>query len=228
MDTGTVTITINPVKVTKHPVATVDSILAEGGTATLVDNGFASVLGNDWLDAEHGRRWLPWSAMYMVARGSLTGASCRRHHLSPKWVIRKAVDGTRELPTDSFTYRCRFTDNDCQTSEATVTIPSPRLATPPRWPLPMPSPWPKAVPPHRWTTLVAPASCATIPALADTPATSYPGQRCDPRQPDPQRRRQLQLHPRRQRELQRCLHLPGHRQRRADQRRHRHHHHHSG
>ncbi len=103
-----VTITITPVS-DETPVATADVItLAEGGTATSLDNGFASVLGNDTGLAD-----TPATVTLVsdVARGSLT--------LLADGTFSYTHNGSENF-TDSFTYR--VTDNDGQTSDATVTI----------------------------------------------------------------------------------------------------------
>ncbi len=94
---------------TTTPVATADVItLAEGGTATSLDNGFASVLGNDTGLAD-----TPATVTLVsdVTRGSLT--------LNADGTFSYTHDGSENF-SDAFTYR--ITDNDGQTSDATVTI----------------------------------------------------------------------------------------------------------
>ena len=105
---ATVTITITPVS-DQTPVANADTItVAEGGTATLLDGGAPSVLAND---TGLGDVPVTVSLVTDVTQGSLT--------LNADGTFSYTHNGTENF-SDSFTYR--ITDNDGQTSDATVSI----------------------------------------------------------------------------------------------------------
>ncbi|MBK9085051.1 MAG: tandem-95 repeat protein [Sterolibacteriaceae bacterium] len=199
---ATVSITITPVSDTT-PVANADAIaVAEGGTATSLVGGATNVKTNDT-----GLSDTPVNVSLVsdVSHGTLT--------LNADGSFSYTHDGSENF-SDSFSYR--LTDNDGQVSEATVNI---------------------TITPVSDTTPVA-SDDAIVVAEGGTAASPgrrggqrdgqrqrperyagqcQPGQRRGPRQPDPQRRRQLQLHPRRLGELQRQLQLPADRQRRPEQ-----------
>jgi VCBS repeat-containing protein len=105
---ATVSIAITPVSDTT-PVANVDSIsLAEGGTATTLVGGAGTVLNNDTGLAD-----TPVSVTLLsgVSNGTLT--------LNNDGTFSYTHDSSENF-SDSFTYR--ITDNDGQTSDATVSI----------------------------------------------------------------------------------------------------------
>ena len=105
---ATVSITITPVSDTT-PVANADAItVAEGGTATTLDSAASSVLAND---TGLGDTPVAASVVAGVTHGSLT--------LNADGTFSYTHDGTENF-SDSFTYR--VTDNDGQTSDATVSI----------------------------------------------------------------------------------------------------------
>ncbi|MBK6973391.1 MAG: tandem-95 repeat protein [Sterolibacteriaceae bacterium] len=106
--TATVSITISPVSDTT-PVANADAIaVAEGGTATSLVGGAASVMANDT-----GLSDTPVNVSLVtdVSHGSLT--------LNADGSFSYTHDGSENF-SDSFSYR--LTDNDGQTSTATVSI----------------------------------------------------------------------------------------------------------
>ncbi|MCB1914612.1 MAG: DUF4347 domain-containing protein, partial [Rhodocyclaceae bacterium] len=106
--TGTVNITVDPGS-TATPVANADAItVAEGGTATSLDSAATSVLAND---AGLGDTPVTVSLVTDVSFGSLT--------LNADGTFTYTHDGTENF-SDSFTYR--VTDNDGETSDATVSI----------------------------------------------------------------------------------------------------------
>ena len=106
---ATVSITITPVSDTT-PVANADTItVAEGGTATLLDGGASTVLAND------------------TGLGDTPVTVCLVTGPTQSSAFTLNADGTfsythngSENFSDSFTYR--VTDNDGQTSDATVSI----------------------------------------------------------------------------------------------------------
>ncbi|MCB1914611.1 MAG: cadherin domain-containing protein, partial [Rhodocyclaceae bacterium] len=103
-----VSITITPVS-DQTPVANPDAItVAEGGTATALDSAATSVLAND---AGLGDTPVTVSLVTDVTFGSLT--------LNADGTFSYTHDGTENF-SDSFTYR--VTDNDGETSDATVSI----------------------------------------------------------------------------------------------------------
>jgi VCBS repeat-containing protein len=103
-----VTIDITPVS-DSAPIAHADSIsLAEGGTATALVGGASSVISND---AGLSDTPVTVSLLSDVSNGSLT--------LNSDGSFSYTHDGSENF-SDSFTYR--ITDNDGQTSDATVNI----------------------------------------------------------------------------------------------------------
>ncbi|MEW8506961.1 MAG: DUF4347 domain-containing protein, partial [Candidatus Thiodiazotropha sp.] len=106
-DSDTITITVNPVN--DNPVANNDSIsVTEGGTATTLVGGSATVLSND---TDLGDTPVTVSLVTDVVNGSLT--------LNGDGTFSYTHDGSENF-IDSFTYR--ITDNDGDMSDATVTI----------------------------------------------------------------------------------------------------------
>ena len=106
---ATVTITITPVS-DETPVANADTItVAEGGTATLLDGGASSVLANDT-----GLGDIPVTVSLVTGCDPISAL-----HLNADGTFSYTHNGSENF-SDSFTYR--VTDNDGQTSDATVTI----------------------------------------------------------------------------------------------------------
>ena len=111
-DTATITIDVNNINETTPSAATDSFTVAEGGTfdttVTNLDSGFDSVLGNDTglVDVP-----VPVTLVTDVTWGTLT--------LNTDGTFTYVHDGSENF-TDSFTYR--VTDNDGQTSDATVNI----------------------------------------------------------------------------------------------------------
>ncbi|MES9988129.1 MAG: Ig-like domain-containing protein, partial [Candidatus Thiodiazotropha endolucinida] len=105
---ATVTINVTPVSDTT-PVANADSItVAEGATATTLVGGSSTVLNND---TGLGDTPVTVSLVTDVTNGTLT--------LNGDGTFSYTHDGSENF-TDSFTYR--ITDNDGETTDATVTI----------------------------------------------------------------------------------------------------------
>ncbi|MES9998399.1 MAG: Ig-like domain-containing protein, partial [Candidatus Thiodiazotropha lotti] len=106
-DSDSLTITVNPVN--DNPVAHDDSIsLNEGGTTSTLVGGSPTVLNND---TELGDTPVTVSLVTDVNYGTLT--------LNSDGTFSYTHNGSEDF-TDSFTYR--LTDNDGQTSDATVNI----------------------------------------------------------------------------------------------------------
>ena len=202
-DTATVSITITPVN-DNTPVADAESFtVAEGGTATEadLDAGSSLLSGDTDLDLPNDTLTVDTTPVVGPSHGLLT--------LNADGTFSYTHDGSENF-TDSFTYRV-------STPWATATRPrsrsrSRRSTTTRRWPTPRASRWPKAERRPRPTgRRQQPAQRRYGPGPAQRHADGghHAGRRSQPRPADPERGRHVQLHPRRQREFQRQLHLPG-------------------
>ena len=163
---ATVSITITPVS-DRPQLPTADTItVAEGGTATLLDGGASSVLANDT-----GLGDMP------VTVSLVTGPTqSSAFTLNADGTFSYTHNGSENF-SDSFTYR--ITDNDGQTSDATVSI----TITPVSDQTPVANADTITVAEGGTATLLdggASSVLANDTGLGDVPVTVSPGDRCDP------------------------------------------------
>ncbi len=210
-NTATVSITVTPVN--DAPVANPDSAtVAEGGTVTVLTGGATSVRGND-TDADTASGSLAVSVVSGPAHGSLT--------LNADGTFSYTHDGS-ETTTDSFTYKLNDGSADSNTATVSITV-TPVNDAPGR----QPGQRDRRRRRHRHRADRRRDQRARQRHRCRhrlRQSGGERGQRPGARQPDAERRRHVQLHPRRQRDHHRQLHLQAQRRQRRQQHRHRQHH----